>query len=193
MTQEKIYRSLGTVEVEGRTISGYAVVFNKDSQDFGGIVERIMPGAITEDTLKSSDIFALFNHEENKVLARSRYGKGSLDLELRADGLFYSFEAPNTQTGDELIEHLKRGNIFGSSFGFYLVWDRDHMTEYQDGDIVRRDIYKIEGLFDISPVFEPAYLDTNCTVRNQELAKKQEEINQKMNKLLSELSELEAN
>ena len=65
-----------------------------------------------------SDIYARLNHREDTVLARSRYGEGTLHLELRNDGLFYSFEAPHTAAGDELLEHIKRGEISTSSFAF---------------------------------------------------------------------------
>ena len=65
-----------------RTVEGYAVRFNTPSQDLG-FIETISPEAISQETIDKSDIYARLNHDENTVLARSRYGKGSLNLELR--------------------------------------------------------------------------------------------------------------
>ena len=62
-----------------RTIEGYAAVFNSES----------------EDAINNSDIFALFNHDDDRVLARSKNGVGTLSLKVDGRGLKYSFEAPN--------------------------------------------------------------------------------------------------
>lgn len=150
---------------DSRLVEGVAVVFNSDSQDMG-FIERIDPQAITEDTIRNSDIFATLDHDKSRgILARSRYGSGTLNLELKEDGLHYSFEAPNTQLGDELLEYLSRGEITTSSFAFVVdqndgdEWYRDEKNQ------LRRTIKKIYRLYDVSPVFEPAYLETDCTKR----------------------------
>lgn len=150
---------------DSRLVEGVAVVFNSDSQDMG-FIERIDPQAITEETIRNSDIFATLDHDKSRgILARSRYGEGTLHLELKEDGLHYSFEAPNTQLGDELLEYLSRGEITTSSFAFVVdqndgdEWYRDEKNQ------LRRTIKKIYRLYDVSPVFEPAYLETDCTKR----------------------------
>ena len=56
-----------------RTIEGYAAVFNSESEDMG-FIEIIHPQAITQDAINNSDIFALFNHSDESVLARSENG-----------------------------------------------------------------------------------------------------------------------
>lgn len=167
---EKEYRNIGQIEnfdEESRTIQGYALKFDSESQ-YMGFYEKIDRSAVDEELIKSSDIFALLNHDSDKVLARNRYGQdsASLKLELREDGLYYEFEAPHTQYGDELIEHLKRGEIFASSFAFSLPVDStgDVRTRDENG-VLHRTITKIEKLYDVSPVFEPAYLATSCTKR----------------------------
>lgn len=150
---------------DSRLVEGVAIVFNSDSQDMG-YLETISPDAIDEDTIARSDIFAYLNHDESRgVLARSRYGKGTLNLSLESDGLHYSFEAPRTQLGDELLSYLSRGEITTSSFAFTIApeggdeWFRDGEGQ------LRRTIKKIDRLFDVSPVFEPAYLQTDCSKR----------------------------
>ena len=71
--------------------------------------------------LDNSDVFARMNHSDDYVLARSKKGEGSLILELRDDGVYYMFEAPNTEKGNELLEHIKRGEITASSFAFRVA------------------------------------------------------------------------
>lgn len=176
-------------EGESRIVGGYAVKFDSKSQNIGWY-EIIRKGAITEETIMQSDIFARFNHDENTVLARSRYGEGSLALELRDDGLYYEFEAPHTVVGDELLEHLKRGEINTSSFAFSLPVDGSGEDWYRDdeGNLVR-EITKIERLFDVSPVYEPAYLATSCSQRALDKVKSIEEMNNKYDSMLRELDE----
>ena len=131
-----------------------------------GFVEIIKRGAITEETIKTSDVFALLNHNENTVLARSNHGVGSLTLTVDNDGVYYEFEAPNTANGDELLEHIKRGEISQSSFAFTVSNEdgAETWTKRSDGVIVRQ-INKIARLYDISPVYQPAYESTTCSKR----------------------------
>lgn len=174
-------------EKESRIVSGYAVKFESDSQNMG-FIEVIKKGAITEETIMNSDIFARLNHNEDTVLARSRYGEGSLALELREDGLYYEFEAPNTAVGDELLEHLKRGEITTSSFAFSLPIDGTGERWYRSEDgVLRKDILKIDRLYDVSPVFEPAYLATTCSKRAIEVIEKSDELNKKYDALIEDL------
>ena len=171
---------------DSRIVCGYAARFDTESQNIGWI-EKIHAGAITEDTIMNSDIFARLNHDENTVLARSRYGEGSLALELRDDGLYYEFEAPHTAAGDELLEHLKRGEITTSSFAFSLPEDGTGQRWYRDGEVLRRDITKIDRLYDVSPVYEPAYLDTSCNKRNMQIVDKSTKINSMYDSMYEEL------
>ena len=149
---------------ESRLVEGVAIVFNSESQDMG-YIETISPTAIDEDTIKRSDIFAYLNHDVNRgVLARSRYGVGSLKLSLENDGLYYSFEAPKTQLGDELLSYLERGEITTSSFAFTVAEDGDKWWRDENGTL-RREIRKIDRLFDVSPVWSAAYEATSCVRR----------------------------
>lgn len=151
-----------------RMIEGCAVVFNSPSQDMG-FFETIEEGAITEETIRNSDIYATLEHDKSRgILARSRYGVGSLKLELRDNGLYYSFEAPHTQLGDELLEYISRGEITTSSFAFVIDQnDGEEWYRNKDNQLCRK-IKKIHRLYDVSPVFEPAYLATSVTTRKLE-------------------------
>lgn len=152
------------VQVDSRNITGYAVVFESNSEDLG-FIERIMKGAITDDTIKKSDVFCLLNHDSTKVLARSKYGEGSLKLEIDERGLKYSFTAPNTDLGEELLEHLQRGEIDSSSFAFTVSLDEGSEKWYTVEGVQYRDIYKIDELYDVSPVYQPAYQETTVSKR----------------------------
>lgn len=153
------------VNPDSRTVEGYAVVFNSQSEDLG-FYETINPAAITEDVLMRSDVFCLFNHDLDKVLARSKYGTGSLQLQLDEQGLKYTFTAPNTDLGDELLEYLRRGDIDSSSFAFTVSTDEgsEVWTTGTDGRQYR-EILKINELHDVSPVWNPAYSSTSVSQR----------------------------
>ena len=115
-------------------------------------------------------------------------------LELRSDGLFYCFESPNTQWGNELLEHIRRGEISTSSFAFAVAPDPKSERWYKDGNTLKRTIYKIDKLFDVSPTFEGAYLTTTCVARNKEITddvkKTSAEIDAKMELIKKELEDL---
>lgn len=149
----------------GRLVSGYAVRFDVESVNIG-FVEIIHRGAITDETIAESDVFALLNHNEQTVLARSNHGTGSLSLTVDENGVFYEFESPQTIYGDELLEHIKRGEISQSSFAFTVSPEdgAEKWTKRSDG-VIQRDIYKIARLYDISPVYQPAYTETTCSKR----------------------------
>ena len=90
-------------EDEGkRTVEGYALLFNTPSDGLS-FTEVIQRGAL-DGVLEKSDVFALLNHDQSRgILARSKYGQGSLILSVDDKGLKYRFEAPNTVLGLSLI------------------------------------------------------------------------------------------
>ena len=155
------YRVDDTTNPDSRTVEGYGSVFETPSADLG-FIETISRSANAEDTIKNSDVFATLNHDDDKILARSRYGEGSLELSVDEKGLRYRFEAPKTNLGDELLEHLNRREITSSSFAFTVA---DDIWEKKDGQIYRT-ITKIDRIYDVSPVFEPAYPAAECHHRN---------------------------
>lgn len=143
---------------DSRHIEGYAIVFNSLSNDLGGFREIIEQGAITDELIKNSDILCLMNHDIKKgVLARSYQGRGSLKLDIDEHGLHYSFEAPKTALGDEVLEGIRRGDISKCSFAF--VCGEDNWTKDENGEYIRH-VKKIKNLYDVSLVYHPAYEET---------------------------------
>ena len=184
-------------EQGSRTVSGYGSVFNSQSEDLG-FIETIDPNAITEETIKRSDVFATLNHDMDKILARCKYGSGSLELKCDDKGLYYRFDAPNTNLGDELLEYLNRGEIDSSSFAFTVK--RDEWKNGDDGKHYRR-ILEIDQIFDISPVFCAAYPEAICQKRNKpsdyadkinKLEKRDMDNKEKLNQLEEEIKKLKA-
>ena len=178
--------STPVVSQDSRTVEGYAVVFNSQSEDLG-FYETINPAAITEEVLKRSDVFCLFNHDQDKVLARSKYGTGSLQLQLDEQGLKYTFTAPNTDLGDELLEYLRRGDIDSSSFAFTVSTDEgsEVWTTGTDGRQYR-EILKIDELHDVSPVWNPAYSSTSVSQRTLDKLNQLREMQDEKEKELQE-------
>lgn len=182
------------IEVSDRLVSGYAVIFDTWSNDLG-FYEKILKGAITEDTIKRSDVICKLNHDDQKVLARSKYGEGSLILEVDDKGLKYTFEAPRTQYGDELLEYLRRGDITGSSFAFTIEEDEFSYQWPFDKDadpVLCREVIKVDKLFDVSPVFTPAYEATSVQNKRklEEVELKSNEINAIMDATIEEFEKL---
>lgn len=193
MINNKIYRSADIQAGSGRFIEGYAVVFNVLSEDLGGFREIIRPSAITQDLINSSDIIANMNHRDDYMMARLRNGKGNIELTLDNHGLKFRFDCPETSKGEELLQHVKRGEITQCSFCFGLDYsdkDAEKWSHNPDGSQVR-EILKIERLYDISCVINPAYLATECQARDLEHCLKQTQINKKQAFYLDLLDELD--
>ena len=171
---EKEVRNIGEIRanVESRNVDGYALVFNSLSENPGGFREQIIPEAV-DGVIERSDIMATLNHDASRgILARSRYGSGTLSLEADEKGLRYSFDAPNTSLGDECLEYLRRGDITQSSFAFTVK--EDSWEKQSDGTYIRT-IKAFDRLWDVSPVFTPAYSETSVSCRSFEDFKAEEE------------------
>lgn len=152
-----------TEDTSSRLIEGYALLFEVESNDFGNFSEIIKRGAITQDEIDKCDVIALFDHDVSRgILARSTNGNGSLRLTVDDIGLKYSFEAPNTALGNEMVELLRRGDLRESSFSFFCEEDK----WIKNGDRYLREIIKIKSVRDVSIVINPAYSNTNVSCRS---------------------------
>ena len=147
------------VALDGDTapkISGYAAVFNSPSEDMG-FRELVDPHAF-DDTL-NDDVRALWNHNADAVLGRTK--SGTLRLSVDAKGLRYEIDPPDTQAARDLMTSMKRGDVDSSSFGFTTNEDKwDYST-----DPVTRTLLSV-SLFDVSPVTYPAYSESTSEARS---------------------------
>lgn len=178
-----------TGDEESRKVEGYALLFDTPSDGLG-FEETIERGAL-DGVLENSDVFALLNHDASRgILARWNKKNISLNLQVDEKGLKYSFEAPKTTLGDELLENLRRGEVNESSFAFTTekdTWEEKNNKWY-------RTIHKIGKLYDVSPVYSGAYSKTEVYMRGKEEAEKEvrEKIEaEKQKKIDQEVSKIE--
>jgi len=149
---------------ESRTISGYGIVFDKWSSDLGWFKEIVRAESVNGEALKG-DIIATFNHNFDQVMART--AAKSLTLKTDKRGVKYSFEAPNTTAGNDLLENIRIGNIRGSSFTFTVKKDRWTFSQ-KEGEPDEREILELGKVFELGPVVMPAYPDTTAAKRSRE-------------------------
>ena len=141
-------------------IEGHAAVFGQ-STDLGGMTEEVARGAFTE-AIGRDDVRALFNHDANLILGRTKSGT----LELREDevGLFTSIQPPDTQYARDLAASIARRDVSEMSFGF--VTQEDEWKTLNG--VPHRTLKKVE-LWDISPVTFAAYPQTDVDVARRSL------------------------
>ena len=119
------------------SIYGYPIVYNKWSEDLGGFIERILPGAATK-ALKGSDVRGLKNHDASLIFARE-----GINLKIIEDktGVRYEATPVDTHNFREIAKEVDLGLLTGQSFGFRV--NGDHWNDL-DKDIAKRDISELE-------------------------------------------------
>jgi HK97 family phage prohead protease len=145
-------------EGDGMTFTGYASVFNSPSQDLGGFIEYVAPGAFKRSLQSRNEVKLLWNHDSGEPLASLR--GGSMQLVEDERGLKVTATLPQTSRGRDVAELLRTKVIDSMSFGFNVIkdtWSRDGQTRTLDS--VR--------LFEVSIVSFPAYESTTAQVRSQ--------------------------
>ena len=142
-------------------IVGYAARFDKESQDLGGFAEVIRAGAFAR-AIAEDDVRALWNHDDNFVLGRTK--SGTLRLSEDAEGLRIEIELPDTTWARDLYKSIERGDVDQMSFAFRVVKDAWTQREGETPDVLR-ELLEVR-LYDVSPVTYPAYLDTEVKVRD---------------------------
>ena len=159
----------------GRHISGKAISFDTQSNDIG-FIEILHRGCISQELIDSSNIVFLYNHDYNQVIARANKGKGTLNIDLRDDGVYFDLEVPNTTMGNDLLENIRLGNITQCSFGFSYANEEGAYKDEKIDDVWYRNVYKIGKLYDLSAVTYPAYDDTYVNARMQERSKMEDKL-----------------
>lgn len=144
-------------------LSGYAAVYGSLSQDLGGFVEVIRPGAFTRSLTGADGIRALYEHDAHKLLGNTR--SGTLKLTEDAHGLAFELSLPNTSYATDLGVLVERGDIAGCSFGFTVPAGGD-AWEMRSGQLTR-DLLTVD-LQEITITSNPAYRDTTVAVRSMD-------------------------
>jgi Escherichia/Staphylococcus phage prohead protease len=151
----------------GRTVHGLAAVYdtpwNEALIQATGYVEIVARGAFRKALARSENVPLLWQHDRDSMLATTR-GK---TLRLKEDGRGVAFEAdmPNTQLGNDLLEHIRRGDVQGMSFGA--------KTSIADSSIKRidglwhRTINNFDQILDVTLTYEPAYEAATVELRSK--------------------------
>ena len=160
---EKEIRSRTIPVTESNTVEGYALNWNE--YDMGSFMERIDVNALGE--LKDYDVHALYNHDYDRVLARSKYGEGTLSLEQDQEGLKFRFDLPDTSTGNEVRTLVGRGDVDQASWAFTVKQER---WENVRSEKPTRVIEKIGEMYDISLTPRGANPTTSVALRSLEKA-----------------------
>ena len=140
-------------------IVGYAALFDVTA-DLGWVTESIAKGAFRESLERKDDVRALFNHDPNFVLGRSK--AGTLDLVEDDKGLRVKILPPDTTLGRDIVKSIERGDISQMSFGFYID---SEIASYPESSKPHFTILRA-SLFDVSPVTFPAYEETEVDVKS---------------------------
>ena len=127
-------------------------------------VERILPSAFDRVISEKQDVRGLFNHDPNNVLGRTQ--SGTMRLSKSKAGLEYEIDPGDTTIANDVREHLRRGDVTGSSFAFTVEGDEWE----KDGDLHVRNITDVDA-FDFGPVTYPAYEATSAGVRSLDAAR----------------------
>lgn len=162
-------------EAPSRTITGYAVLFGVPSaplwQDEDSEAREIIAvGAITKELLDGCDIKMTMYHNRQCLLARSNKGVGTLSYEVDEKGVKFTFDAPNTQHGDEALELIRRGDISGCSFMFTTRYYDDACvsrtaTVVNGVTMITYTVKAVTGVYDFTITDNPAYPDTSVEAR----------------------------
>lgn len=165
MVSELERRAASEIGATGRTITGYAIVFNSPSADLGGFVEVIEPSAVERSLRDEADIRALVDHDTSKVLGRTT--AGTLRLAKDSHGLRVEIDVPKTTAGNDILESVSRRDVSGMSFTFAVVRPQGERFERRDKTVTR--IITDMVIREISVVTFPAYAATDVQVAQRAL------------------------
>lgn len=153
-------RGHGTLQASGKTLHGYAAVFNSEA-NLGTFSEVIRPGAFAKSLATGSNIRALYQHDGTALLGTTR--GGTLQLREDAKGLAFTLALPDTSHGRDLAILVDRGDVAGCSFGFRVAPGGDRWEER--GSTMVRELLDVD-LAEITLTSDPAYQDTSVALRS---------------------------
>ncbi len=149
---------------------GYCAVFNVPT-DLGYFVETIKPGAFTRTLQEGADVRALFNHNADIVLGRTKDGgkTGTLTLTEDNTGLKFEIDMPDTQAARDLMTLVERGDVDQCSFAFTVREQNWNSQTDADGNTIEiRELVDLDlDNGDCSVVVYPAYPTTSVEARSK--------------------------
>jgi HK97 family phage prohead protease len=152
---------------ESRTITGTAIVFNRESQVLDDWGERfreiILPEAVTMAFLNTQDVKLNLLHDRKLTIARCNKGAANSSLRMSVDqnGVNFEFDAPKCDLGDQALELVRNGVYSGCSFEFKPK-DYEKTVNGNDVTITHRSFEYMNAL---TIGMDPAYTQTSVNVR----------------------------
>ena len=166
-----------------RTVVGHPIVYGVRSvnltpwSDTRVVYEILEPGCITQDVFDRSDVIYNNNHSTRieDMIGRCYKGKGTLSIKPGERNVEISCDYPNTTVGNDTLEQIRLGNVFGMSFAFRDDYeDTENGVSYErtnetiDGkEVWLRHVKRIVELYDVANVTHPAYEQTDVATREQ--------------------------
>lgn len=146
-------------------VRGVPIVYNQETiiydPWYGEYREVIASGAGAKTITPQNNIRMLNQHDTKQPLGTTKYRTLSL-IELPAH-VEMECLLPPTEAGRSFYEQVKRGDIDGMSFGFYVTEQR--WTYSEDETVLPlREILEYE-LIEVSGVTFPAYQQTTIAIR----------------------------
>ncbi len=140
------------------SISGYAAVFNTIVH-VGDFLEQVDRGAFAATLKSGRGVVLLLGHNQSGLPLAST-SAGTLRLEEDGRGLRFAADLPDSPSGRDLAEAIRRGDLRGMSFGFGVK--RDRWSADSSGRTVRS-LLEVD-LFEVSAVAFPAYPSTSVSI-----------------------------
>jgi HK97 family phage prohead protease len=129
------------------------IPYNSKSVPMWGITELIDKTAFRKTLADRTNVKALFNHDDSKVLGTT--DNGTLELENSDEGLICRCKLPDTSYANDLYAIVERGDVKTMSFGFIPM-------KWQDSETGKLRTLKEVKLDEVSYcVSYPAYPETN--------------------------------
>ena len=150
-------------------ITGYAVVFDSLSEvmvDARGrrFRERIAPVTFDRVLASAPDVRALWNHNADYPLARTRNNTLRIAKDVR--GLRIEVQPADTSWGVDAVKSIRRGDVSGMSFAFAVNGQAGDVWEKPGADGIALRTIVDADLYEVSPVTFPAYPATQVTARS---------------------------
>lgn len=144
-----------------KVLEGYFIRFNEEIDLLPNYREQVAPEAVTG--ILNEDIRCLFDHDTSYVLGRTTNDTLQLTVDERGvyGRVFINEDDPQALS---VYAKVKRGDISGCSFGFYV----NEQDEEWDDDQLHVTLTDVD-VFEVSVVTFPAYATTDVKARNQDV------------------------
>jgi HK97 family phage prohead protease len=173
----------GAEESGGERVVEGIIPYGSKSVPMWGVTEIISRTAFNKTLVDKTEVRALVNHDDGKILGSTK--SGTLELESTDTGLVCRCILPDTSYARDLFEVIRRGDVKTMSFGFIPIkWDEDAKGK-------TRTLREVE-LKEISfGVVFPAYPETDSNTFMRKINMDLEKLNGLLEK--EELTEEELN